>query len=334
MRRKGSSFIFVIIIFAMIFMISSYMLTVVFMQSKMSIASADKLQAYYAADSKLKRVMYDDTYRSEIVKEIINSSRNIRRNEKPDIGMNISLSSDHVHQEDKIENVRVNTEYLDGKLNLKYVSRSDYKGFKSEIVKYVNMINPVFESGRLPLISYDLDFDTCVLLDDLYKEIEDGIDTAVVHEKMKFVDTFDSHSIELKSIDSNRYSITTNKNHISFKEEVIKSKFPDIGINIRNNIYVPIDLRVEDSDCGILTLNGVIYLEGDLVISGGFNFNGVLVLKGQESKIVVNSDIIPEFKGIILTEGNTDFIEHINLQYEESYIYKYGIYLPGFLRIN
>lgn len=334
MKRKGYSLIFVIIIFAMIFMISSYMLTVVFMQSKMSIASADKIQAYYEADSKLKRVMYDDVYSSEIVKEIIKSSCNIRRNEKPDIDMNIKLISDHRHHEDKIGNVRVNTEYLDGRLNLKYVSRSEYKGFKNEIVKYVNMINPVFERGRLPLISYDLDFDTCILLDDFYRGIEDGIDNDLVHEKMKLVDTFDSYSIELNAIDSNRYSITTIKNHISFKEEIIKSKFPDIGINMRNNIYVPIDLRVLNSDWGILTLNGVIYLEGDLIISGGFKFNGVLVLKGQDSKIVVNSDIIPEFKGIILTEGNSDFIEHINLQYEESYIYKYGIYLPGFLRIN
>jgi hypothetical protein len=119
------------------------------------------------------------------------------------------------------------------------------------------------------------------------------------------------------------------KELIKIRNEVesIETFDKDIFFIIKNKINTPVELIIDNN----LDLSGIIFLEGNLVINSKFTFKGIIILKGVDSNIIVNTTERPVLNGIVLTEGDTSFSDHIELKYDSGFICKYGIYLPGFL---
>ena len=78
-------------------------------------------------------------------------------------------------------------------------------------------------------------------------------------------------------------------------------------------------------------MDGVLYLNGDLIINSEFIFNGIIII--NNGKIIVNSEINPIINGIIISNGEEGWIDldRVTVNYDRKYIYRYGTYLPDFL---
>ena len=86
-----------------------------------------------------------------------------------------------------------------------------------------------------------------------------------------------------------------------------------------------------------IDISGIIYVEGNIIISSNFNFNGIIIVNNGE--IIVESNKKPRIRGMVIMDNLLNynlFTEKVDIVYDRYSIYKYGTYLPGFidLKIN
>ena len=329
MNRKGSIIVVLLLTMSIIFMSSIYLTYLTLLQSKMSIASKDKIQSYYTSEMKINRILYDEDYYKEYLKEVILNHLKYQTTSYQNATINLD------NKLDKNNIIKASFYKKDNRKSLSLVNESDCDGIVTVKKMSGTVINGLFEIGSIPLISYDLDFNTCKELDSFYKELDQNICLDDIPTTIKVLNSFDYEKIVLKTKNSSTDQLTKIRNGTEQNEDIVKLQTRDIFFVIKNKVYTPISMDiVQGNHYESLTLSGIIYLEGDLVINAGFNFTGILILKGVDSKIVVNTDSKPKFKGIILTEGDNSFIEKIDLKYDDGAIYKYGVYLPGFIDLR
>lgn len=325
MKKKG--FITIIVIFIMIvIMISAiYLNYLTTLQSMMELSSRDKIQSYYNAENKINKVFYDLKYFDNKLKPaIINHLKYPTTTTYQKAVINIDSSDKDSNDSINLVNARFydtgTREYFE------LTTESKYNGITNQIKATGPIVSDIFEIGGLPVLSYDLDFNTCLEISNFYDDIEDKLNLDSIPANIKGLYTFDYNKIIVKTNNSTLNNLTKVRN----ETQVTESFGNEVFFIIKNNIYTPIELVIEDGNNGrVQDLYGIIYLEGDLVISSSFNFSGILILRGGD--IIVNTTTKPKFTGIIITDGETDFIDDIDLKHNRWYIYKYGIYLPGFL---
>jgi hypothetical protein len=329
MKRNG--FITVIVLLIMIVVMSAaiYLNYLTTLQSLIEVSSTDKIQSYYLAETKINRIVYEEDYfLNKLKPAIINHLKyptaaiyenTIIKIENCDLDSNDSINT-------------VNARFYDNGTReyMELTTQSKYKDITTtQINANGTLVKGMFEIGGLPLLSYDLDFKTSAEISSFYDEIKDNLNLNDIPTTIKGLYTFDHNKVIVKTNDSTLNYLTKIRN----ENQVTESFFKEVFFIIKNNIYNPIELVMENgNNSRILDLYGIIYLEGNLVISTNFSFNGILILKG--GNIIVNTPIKPKFSGIIITDGNTDFSDDIELNYNRWYIYKYGIYLPGFLDVR
>ena len=324
MNRKGSISIILLITMNIILIGSMYLNYVSILESKATIASRDKIQAYYLADNTINRMMYDDFYYAKYINPFI-----INYFKAPMVSprvMTMDIDFEYLNEDEKVGTLKIEIINKENRRSIELLVESSYKGITTVLRKSMTLLNGIFEIGTLPLISYDLDVNTCVKLNDFYVELEENISINDIPNSIKGLYTFDYNKIIIKYIDYKTNQLIKQRNGI----DVVENFGKDVFFIITNKIHSPIELIIDDP----ITLNGIMFIEGNLVINSTFNFNGILILKGEFSTIVVQSDIKPKFRGIILTEGSNSFIDNIDLKYDSGYIYKYGTYLPGFIDLN
>lgn len=325
MKRNG--FISIIVIFIMIvIMISTiYLNYLTTLQSMMELSSRDKIQSYYNAENKINKVFYDSKYYDNKLKPAIIDHLKYPTSPTYQKAI-INIDNSDKDCNDSINTVNARFYDTGTREYFELTTESKYNGITNQIKATGPIVKDIFEIGGLPLLSYDLDFNTCKDISSFYDEIEDNLNLDSIPTNIKGLNTFDYNKIVVKTNNSTLNNLTKIRNETQVTESFGKEVF----FIIKNKIYTPIELVIEDGNNGrVQDLYGIIYLEGDLVISSNFNFCGILILKGGD--IIVNTTTKPKFTGIIITDGNTDFIEDIELKHNRWYIYKYGIYLPGFL---
>lgn len=324
MNRKGSISIMLLITMNIIIIGSMYLNYVTILESKSTTSSRDKIQAYNLADNTINRIFFDDFYYDKYIKPFI-----INYFKAPMVApreMSMDVNFEHLNEDEKVSILKLNIINKENRRTIDILVESSYKGISTILRESMTLLNGIFEIGTLPLISYDLDLSTCAKLKDFYEELEENISIDDIPSSMKGIYTFDYNKLIIKYINSSTNQLIKQRNGI----EVVENFGKDVFFIIRNKIQTPIELVIDNP----ITLNGIMFVEGNLVINASFNFNGILILKGASSTIVVQSDIKPIFRGIILTEGSNNFIDKIDLLYDSGYIYKYGTYLPGFIELN
>lgn len=329
MNRKGFVIPIFLITICVMMITAMYLSYITVLESNITVASKDKIQAQYLIETKLNRAFSDADYYEKLLKPAI-----VNHLKFPTQGfqeVRISIDDKDLDPYESKDSINVLFFNKNGRKHMELSSISSYMGINTELKKCSTVINHLFERGSLPLISYDLDFDTIVMLDKFYKDLK-TIEISNLSSDIKVINTYDHDRIIIKTKNFNNNELTKIRNNTEDSININKSNDKNIFLYIENKIFTPVVLEIKEGpQIDPLTLSGIIYLDGDLVISGRFNFTGIIILKGQNSKIIVQTDYKPTIRGILLTEGSTDFQDKVNLIYDAGAIGKYGVYLPGFI---
>lgn len=335
MNNKGFSTPMFLLVCCIVMMVITYLNYISTLEAKLTFASRDKIQARLLAETKVNRVIYDEYYYNQYLEPAIRDYL-----KSPSSGARkatIAIEDKDLDPSDKKKTVNINFINVNGRRHIELIAESDYRGIKSISKEKITYVNSIFEEGSLPLISYDLDINTCKELDEFYEDI-DEFTMDHIPSDFKKLSTFNHNEIQIEAENNSRDIVRRISSSSTSEERVGKSPLYKIFYNIKNKIYTPVSFRIIDKpNLDPIKLKGVIIIEGDLIIEKRFDFSGIIVLKGQDSKILVESktdDYKPIIRGIILTEGKTDFLDSINLKYDREAIGMYGFYLPNFIEIK
>lgn len=325
MKRNGFILIQILFLIVIVSAIAIHISEVYYSQAIIQIAYQDKIQADYFSETILNRLYYNE---ADFLTYI-----------KPNITNHMKYPIDGKYKEFNL-NLDFNNGETDGKVNGKFYINNNrkhlelstdtyYKGFRSSIMYSGPIIKDLFEisndvDSTFPLISSD----SCLNLSTYISEIEDSLDNSSIPSDFEGLYVFDYDRIRINTRNSFLKEL-----HMERNETLISRTFDkNIFFIIKNRLNKPIELDVgQGNKVDPLKLSGIIYLEGDLVISGSFEFTGILIINDVNSKIVVNTPIKPIFKGIIFTSGDKTDLGLIDLTYDRDFVCKYGIYLPGFI---
>lgn len=325
MKRDGFLLINILILLVIISVTATYLIDVSFTQNILGISYQDKVQADYLSEIKLNRLYYDDdNFESYIKPFVVNHMKYPTMTKYNNFSLNLDFNDDDIDGS------------IDGKFymnnNRKYLELStetNYNGFKSNMKVLGPVVKDLFETcnevdSTFPLLSIR----TCPNLLSYLEELRDSLEVSIIPSDLEGLFVFDYERVRVNS-----KSRTLEELHLERKGLVVTKTFDkNIFFIIKNELNKPIQLEVGlDNKFDPLRLSGIIYVEGDLVISGSFEFNGILILNGEDSKIIVNSPVKPIFNGIIFTAGEMVDLDSISLEYDKDYVYRYGVNLPGFI---
>ncbi|MBC8588447.1 hypothetical protein [Paratissierella segnis] len=315
--KKGFMTVFALLIMSIIMIFSTYLIYITKFQSLITVSSINKVQSYYLAESKINKVLYDDKYYLNHIYPVI-------KNKLQDMTIpsyRIDLDSFDLDENDKYTTVTIGfTNYSTAyKRNIFIESKSIYNGIETSLKAYGPLVNDLYEQG-IPV----LDNNTCQEIDDLINYISNNIsiDELPSGPDFKVLRTFDNDKI----IITNDKKIELYRNNIKIKEDFMKKK--NIFI-IENKLNRSINLQIGDKNNDAkIEFEGLLYIDGDLYINSNIDFKGIVIVNGNT---YLNPDIIKESKieGIVLTNGTIE--DGPSIFYKRSYIYRYGVYIPGFI---
>lgn len=333
MFRKGIITPLILIVFCVAMIIIIYLNYISTLESNISIAHGDKIQAIYLGKTKINRLLYDEYYYDTI---FLSAIENYLKSPLQKAEQTFNLRDSDIESGDKYKHLKLKFITKDNKRYVNILTEVDYKGFFVRCSMDKRYINSIFENGSLPLISNDLDFNTCLNLERFLENLE-NLDMRDIPSDFVKVDD-DKIEVQIEARNSSLYKIKTISNSNVETKEYNRLTNNKLFLNIRNQSNNQNILRILDNPSySTLSLKGLIILQGDLIIQKRFDFNGIIILRGEDSKIIVENEVLdykPTIKGIIITEGKTDFIDKIKLTYNWDYIGQFGLYLPGFIDIQ
>lgn len=325
MKRDGFILIQILFLLVIISVVVAGVTEIYYSQAIIEIAYQDKIQADYLSETILNRLYFnDEDFDANIRQSIVNHMK------YPIDGRYKEFKKSIDFKDGETKGNVIGKFYLSN--NRKYLELStitNYNGFTNNLMYCGPVVKDIFEmcndtDSTFPLISSR----SCQDLSIYLPELKSSLDSDSIPAELEglFVNDYDKISV-------NTRSSTSKELHMERNETTITKTFNrNIFFIIKNKFNNPVQLEVGQANrVNPLKLSGIIYLEGDLVISGSFEFTGILILNGLDSKIVVNTPIKPIFKGIIFTSGDKTDLGLIDLSYDRDFVYKYGIYLPNFI---
>lgn len=318
MNRKGSITVLALLIMSVIMISSTYLVYLTKLQSLITASSINNIQSYYLAESKINKVFYDDKYYLNYIYPIIKEKL-----------QNTSISSFKIYiddidmdKDDKENYIKCSfTNYGSTglKRNIVLETNSLYNGVLTSIKAYGPIVNVLYES-EIPL----LDNNTYPQITDTLNDIKTNISKEEFPSgtNIKVIKTYDNDKV----IITNNKKIKLYRNNIEVKEEQIKDRNFFI---VKNKLNTPITFQIGENNKDEVKFEGLIYLEGDLYIDSKFIFKGIIIVNGN---IYMNPNVVrdSEVKGIVLTNGSIE--DDSFIFYNRSYVYRYGVYLPGFIQ--
>ena len=271
-KKKGSTFVIVIVLMSIIFTLGSTILAVTISDYKIRINESKKLQNLYLADSGLDIV---ENIITKSTREIIQYADNKVKKEILELSSNKPSNKDT--NETNNENIiELETENLD-KLDSEYANNRFREIYLELINKYKNGM-PLFEylilnkeyitsidNGKIESKKYDdilyEDKEFEISIPDGVTQIEKEVDgkTSINGIEIKVVSTFEDTKGELK----NKKTIST-KFQITVPEEY-DAKVSEIDIlNIYDKKAITIDGNLEMIEGGSLNIEGDIWVKGDI----------------------------------------------------------------------
>ncbi|NLL82431.1 MAG: hypothetical protein GX231_09015 [Tissierellia bacterium] len=326
MNRSGFITIFVLITFIICLTVCYFTIEIMSTQTLIQLSYRDKIQSEMLSESKILRLLEDESYFDSMLVPLIHKYFN---NPSGPRSFKVKFE-ENMDELDTYKEVEVIFLKEGNKQLMQLNTKTIYKGFTSFITSKASIINYLFEVDKNPLITYGLSDETDKLLEDYFNYLGDNISTDSLSGGIKGVYTYDHNVVKIGKGMNNLKKITKIRNGVESYETFDR----DVFLLMKNKLNTPIELIIEDN----IDFRGILYIEGDLIINSDLDFKGIIILKGADSNIVVDDSLIldtskkPKIFGIVLTDGNSISSEFIDIRYESGYIYRYGIYLPGFLQ--
>ena len=318
-KRKGAITILALLIMGVVLISSLHLVYLTKIQSLITISSVDKIQSYYLAESKINKVFYDDKYFLNSIYPVIWGK--LQNSEIPSFKINLDVSDVDINDKDNTITCSFTGYSSVSKRNIVLEAKSIYKGIETSIKAFGPVANDIYEL-EMPL----LDSDNCTEIEDIIKCIQKDILSADFPSDSgyKVIKTYD---IEKVIISKNMIKLY--RNNLLVKETTLSSSRNFIILG-NSSIYKPIEFQIEETENDDdVKFEGLIYIDGNLNINSKFIFKGIIIANGNiyiEPNIVKDSEV----KGIVLTDGIIN--DKSFIKYDRSYIYRYGVYIPDFIK--
>lgn len=281
-------------------------------------------QGYYSSENKIYLALYEEKYHNDQLLPIVLNE--FRKNKM--LGNEILIDQADLVDGDSKKKVTASFETQNNRKCLKLLASSESNKQITSVSSVYTVVRDILELGLPILHSNYIDSDQ---LDDLLNYLK-------VIEADASIDDLPRHIIGISTFDYDSVIISSNynkyKDYTFYRnDQLIKTeKYADkpFSIIMRDKYNKNINLHINSPDYPT-TMDGIMYIEGDLIISSEFKFNGIIIISG--GSIIVNSEITPIINGIIISNGDDGWFDpdSVTINYSSKYIYDYGTYLPGFL---
>jgi len=324
----------VLIIMSIILISSTYLGYTIKLENLILVSTNNEIQSYYLSEGKILMSFYDHYYEDSLYPIILKAFRN---NNFKDI-QEFSLEDADLGKDDSFNKVLVSFEDIDHRKSVIIKTEAEYKGRKTKMLASASLVNGLFEMNNpilsLTTVDSEVENDFSHLLASIYLEMDLNSIDIPLNTYIREVSSYEKLSLQQK--EDKTYTISFERESMiePYVENFDKGEFI-IAMRRDGGLRRALILGDEIEEDMTMDLNGLIFVEGDVIVRGNLNFNGIMIVKDGE--IVVNSENKPNINGIIIcgSERDREIIEEkINLLYDKTYIYKYGLYLPGFLDLK
>lgn len=330
--RKGYISVISLIIMSVLMIMALYLGYITVLEYFILDSTSNNTQAFYYSEGKIHMSLLEEKYYSNQLYPMLED--HFRSLPFPTFPKDIIIDNEDLGQGDDINKVKVIITAKDGRKMLKLTSVSNHKGVKSEVISSISLFNELVENGK-PILEpnsvLDLnknDYD--LLLNMITKDI--SISNCNVPSEIYGMESTMYSGIQL-SKEGSDFVISASRDNMQdpyiekfAKKEVflVAKKYNDSSINF----YIG-DTNNQNIEIG---LSGILFIEGNLIITSKFKFNGIIVV--VNGNIIIDTLERPNIKGIIILDRLVDykaFSEKADIVYDRFSIYKYGTLVPGFL---
>lgn len=332
-NRKGYISIVALIVMAVSMILILKMIFLNNQQSHITNSRENNIQSYYLSEGKILMSLYVEKYYDAQLYPMV---LDIFRKSNYATEMNhVTIDKSDLGDYDNKAYVNLSVNDSKNRKELVLKSQSNYKGNNTSTKARATLVNELFEIKESILSMDTIEEEYKRDLEKLLTNIEKNISTENINNfnTLHTKEIFEFNKISLKKVDE------TNCNILCKRDTMLKSNIEGFD---KREVFILIKafednkstLHIDCSDRPI-TLGGIIYIEGDMEISGEFTFNGIIIVKG--GKIKINSEIKPIVNGMMILYDNENIIEvnkNMDLQYYGFTVYKYGNLLPGFFDIK
>lgn len=318
-------FIMTIILISALFLIYTSSMEYLIVNS-----SHKNIQTFYLAEGKIHMVLKKEEYYYEQLMPRMETYIKYGRLGKS-FNKKITIDNKDLFEDDNNNIVNIDFAEENHRRVIEMKTHSTYSGITQKVIAKMTMINDIFE-WRIPIVSSEY------ILQDRVREFQDYM--SYLKEEIRLpnlpsgimeVETINYEHIRIVKDSSQKTIIEFFRNNMvePVKKEVLKDE--DVFMLLKNNYVIPTLSIESDKNSNKMVLNGVLYIEGDLIIHSDLEFHGILILDNSEIYIDPSSRV--NIEGIILLNNynGIPLEEMIQIDYNFDIIRKYGIYLPKFI---
>lgn len=294
-------------------------------------STINNVQSYYMVEGKIDLLLYNEKYYyNEIFPRIETYIKYNRLS--PFYNRKILLDREDLLEGD---NNIVTIDFFNdnGKMIMELEASDKYRGISNKLISKITILNEFFEMA-LPIISKDYITEDKISDYERYTDyLQREIKIPATNSDIIGVEAINYEEIVLKKDLNNRISIEHYRNNIEnpIKKEIITNN--RLFLLVKNNSLVPTTLSIKSEDnLEKITIEGVLYIEGDLEIYCNIDFSGVLIV--NKGKFYIDPSVEAKFQGEVFLIDSIEEIEYndkIHISYSLRDIRKYGIYLPKFI---
>lgn len=332
-KRKGFISIIALILMYVILSMVLYLGYISKIEYLIVNGSNHRIQSYYQSEGKIYLALYDEKYYLDQL--YLNILDVFRTNNFGTTSKKVIINDEDLNFGDDIKDIIIKFIDKDNRINMNIVANSNVNGVKSKLESSGTIVNKLFEMGYPILYPNILDEKYKGNLKDLLKVINENIS---IHNCYKSEDMFALEStsfnrLVLEKEDKDNYTIYSTREAME-NPHIEGFNKKEIFIVAKKNGSEKLEFLIGNPNLGSnnIELSGILYVEGDIIISSKFEFKGIIIVK--DGKIINTSINKPKIYGLVIAddiENYNDFVEKNNIIGSKYVIYKYGTYLPGFL---
>lgn len=330
--RKAYISVIALLVMSVLMIMTLYLIHTTKLEYLILNSSRNNTQSFYQSEGKIYMSIYDEKYYYKQLYPIITDY--FRTYPLQTLSKDIIIDNEDLEYGDMISKVKVNIIEKDGKRLLNLIAESDCRGIKTSVKSSISLFNEFFEIGE-PILAPNLIGDNLksfkILIEKIFEEI--NIDSCNNQRNIYIMESMNYNEIVLHKKDDNNLQISSYRGSMA-NPYVERFDSKEVIIIIREYGGNPVNFSIGEINRinEKIEMSGIIYIEGNIIISNNFKFNGIIIVKNGE--IIVESNEKPNIRGIIISDNlfdRDDFIEKVDIVYDRETVYKYGTYLPGFI---
>lgn len=338
-ERKGFISIISLIIMSVLLVMVLYLGYTSKLEYLILTSTIYKTQSYYQSEGKLYRSIYNEKYYlNQLYPNLLDV---FRKNNFTITTKRIIIDRNDLEPGDDMEQIRLAFIDENSRIKLKLVAESNLNNVKTKAISFGTIVNEIFEIENSVLALNLIDEKYKKDLEDLLLAIGKNISIYNCHkpDNVFGMESINYNKIVLDKRDANNYEISASRKSMA-NPYIERFDKKEVLIIARSFEGKPVNLYIgnpenHDKSNGTINLSGVIFVEGNIIISDDFNFKGIIVVK--DGQILVDSIKTPKIQGLIIVEELSDldsFVEKTGIIWGRHMIYKYGTYIPGFFDLK